>query len=46
MDCAREEIVFFDDSEPNVDAARRLGWNACLTRSFDELAQATDQLGL
>lgn len=33
-----DQIVFFDDSEPNVDTARRLGWAAHLVRPEDEPA--------
>jgi len=45
LGCERTEVVFFDDSETNIEAAGAFGWNACLTIGFDELVQAIDRLG-
>lgn len=46
LGCEPGEVLFFDDAEPNIDAARSFGWNADLTRGFDELVQAIDRLEL
>lgn len=39
------QIVFFDDSQPNVDAALAFGWEAHLTVGFSELNQVLRTLG-
>ena len=44
LGCNAADIIFFDDSEPNVSAARDVGWQAHLTVGYaalmDKLRQA------
>jgi putative hydrolase of the HAD superfamily len=39
------EIVFFDDSQLNIDAARAFGWEAHLTVGFAELNRVLKKIG-
>jgi putative hydrolase of the HAD superfamily len=40
------DIVFFDDRQPNVEAARRAGWNAQLWRSGTAVQHTLRTMGL
>ena len=43
LDCAPEEVAFFDDNAINVEAAKALGCHAFRTRGIGELRSAIDQ---
>ena len=40
------EVVFFDDSQPNVVGAARVGWDACQVHGTAELRRELLRLGL
>ncbi|MDI1364620.1 MAG: HAD-IA family hydrolase [bacterium] len=46
LDVEPGEICFFDDSQSNVEAARRAGMEAYLTKGFGELTSRLGTLGL
>lgn len=41
-----EEILFFDDHQPNVEGARAIGWHAELYRAGDDLAVKLREYGI
>lgn len=41
-----QEIVFFDDREENINAAREIGINAYLTNGFEEVKNRVKEIGL
>lgn len=43
--CRPDEVVFFDDSQLNVDAARAFGWEAHLTVGFTEVKRVLKRVG-
>lgn len=44
--CQPGEIVFFDDSQLNIDAARAAGWEAHLTVGFEALERTLAETGI
>ena len=46
LDLSPADIVFFDDAEPNVEAANAYGWQAHHTDGPDALLQVLSELGL
>lgn len=44
--CARSDVIFFDDSMPNIEAAIQFGWQAHLTDGYDELLRVLQELKL
>ncbi len=41
-----EQVLFVDDNQPNVDAARELGMDAALTRGIDQVREVLVYRGL
>jgi putative hydrolase of the HAD superfamily len=46
LNVEKEAILFWDDLEINVQAAREFGWNAGTYTEFDEFERAMNELGL
>jgi len=45
LEAAPAEILFFDDTEENIDAARAFGWNAeLIDHAGDPAAQAAEHM--
>ena len=46
LECAPQEIIFFDDNPTNVAAASEVGFNAFLVQGFEDLIKKLGELGI
>lgn len=44
LQCKAHEIMYFDDSKKNIDAALNLGYNAVHVKDFYDLAEKIDKV--